>query len=153
MIVCYYAALSVSNVDFYWRFLHWLEASLTNDSYKLTDLFFLRSYRVQHIFASFLFLVFRTSHIFLDTLLQITKRSGALRQKMEVKVLQVEIVTKFFRGIFSEVNDFQLTNHVGSSLSWTALVSRDFFPCGVARVPGVISKVTERFSARETFVM
>lgn len=149
----YNAALSVLNVDFNWRFLHWLVAFLINDSYKLTDLFFLRSYRVQHILASFLFLVFGTSNVFLDTLLQITKRSGALRQKIEVKVLQVELVIKFFRGIFSEFNYFQLTNHVGCSLSWAALVSGDFFQGGVARVPGVISKVTERISARETFVM
>lgn len=72
---------------------------------------------------------------------------------MEVKVFQVEIVIKFFCGIFFEVNDFQLINYVGSSLFWIVLVFCDFFLCGVVCVLGVISKVIECFSVREIFVM
>ena len=55
-----------------------------------------------------------------------------------MKFLFVELLAEFTLAVLSQLHDLLLAQHVGSGLTWSALVTGDFFLRQFRFVPGVL---------------
>ena len=108
---------------------------------------------VHDVITAFLFLIWHAADVFPNSFLQITQRSGALGEQVEMELLQVEFLFEIFFGVISELDNMQLANHVGGRLAWVALVTGDVFLHAIACVPDIVREEPEGFGAIKALVV
>ena len=83
----------------------------------------------------------RAFHILFYVLCKIGFGRRALRQNLVMEILDIKFDLKFSLGVFSQLHQSLLTQHVRSGLAGNTLVTSDFFSSQIGVIPSIMREI------------